>query len=299
MAYEGTASQGKLTSSYARINDVKMHYLEVGQGDPIVLLHGVPTSSYVWRNIIPYLSSLGTCIAPDLIGFGQSDKPSIDYSVSDHIAFFEEFVNVLNLKNITLIMHGFGSVIGLEYAMRHESNCKGIVIYEGFLRPLEDQDYSLPYQEQLITLQNANDMNDLNVSGASYVDLMLPQTIMREMSEAELDAYRHPFKDRGTDKPILQYLKELPNGVNKTRVDEVIAKYSKLLMKSKLPKLLLYSIPGFITTIATVMWAKEHLQNLEIVEIGEELHLAQESNPKIIGETISVWLQGLEHTTIT
>lgn len=293
MAYDRT-TQMKIPSRYVQINGSKMHYLEIGNGDPIVFLHGVPTSSYIWRNIIPYVSPLGTCIAPDLMGFGESDKPNIEYSLSDHILYFKKFMDALDLKNVTLVLHGWGSIIGLDYAMQNQSNCKGLVIYEGFLRKLENDDLSLPYQEQLIALQNADDMNDLNVSGASFVDLMLPQTIMREMSQAELENYRKPFKAKGADKPIRQYLRELPNGMSHNKVDEVITAYSEKLKKSNLPKLLLYSIPGFITSIATVMWAKENLPQLEIVEIGEELHLAQESNPKIIGETISIWLQGLE-----
>lgn len=113
-----------------------------------------------------------------------------------------------------------------------------------------------------------------------------------------MEVYRKPFTAKGSGKPILQYLKELPDGKDKSAIEKMIADYSKKLMKSKLPKLMLYSVPGFITTIATAMWAKDHLPNLEIVEIGEELHLAQESCPQLMGETISVWLQGVEQTHV-
>jgi haloalkane dehalogenase len=126
------------------------------------------------------------------------------------------------------------------------------------------------------------------------VDHILPQSVMRVLTNRELEAYRQPFMEKGSGKPILQYIKELPNGQGKSNVEKIIADYSKKLTKSKLPKLMLYSVPGFITTIATAMWAKENLPNLEIVDIGEELHLAQESYPQLIGETISVWLQGVE-----
>ncbi|RDI46069.1 haloalkane dehalogenase [Aquicella lusitana] len=280
-------------SKYVEVYGSRMHYIEAGSGNPILFLHGIPTSCYLWRNIIPHLSSLGRCIAPDLIGFGKSDKPDIKYTVVDHIKYVEKFIETLGLKHITLIMHGWGSVIGLDYAMRHEENCVGLVFYEAFLRSSNGDDISLPFQEQLISLQN-QPVDDFIVDGSAFVDRIIPQMVMRQLTEKEMNHYREPFVQEGSGKPIAQYLKELPRGNEKNEVEQLIASYSKKLTKSQLPKLMLYSVPGFVTTIATAMWAKEHLPNLEIVDIGEELHLAQESYPQLIGESISVWLQGVE-----
>ncbi len=286
----------KLTypSKYVEVYGSKMHFVEAGTGDAILFLHGIPTSCYLWRNIIPHLSSLGRCVAPDLIGFGQSDKPNIDYSIFDHIKYIEKLIELLGLKNITLIMHGWGSVIGLDYAMRHENNCKGLVFYEAFLRSLNGNDISLPFQEQLISLYDLENIADFVMNGPAFVDKIIPQGVMRTLTEEEMNHYRKPFMQEGAGKSIMQYLKELPKGDGKSKVDQLIADYSKKLTQSKLPKLLLYSVPGFITTIATIAWAKDHLLNLEIVDIGEELHLAQESYPNLFGETISIWLQGVE-----
>lgn len=294
MVNDRTSNKMKYASNYIDIYHAKMHYLEVGQGDPILFLHGIPTSSYIWRNIMPHLASLGRCIAPDLIGFGHSDKPDIEYSVFDHIKYLEKFIEVLNLKQITLIMHGWGSVIGFDYAMRHEKNCKGLVFYEAFLRSLNGNDVSLPYQAQVSALQDQDHLSAFDANGISYVDKIISQHAMQQLTQEVMSTYREPFAQPGSScKPILQYIKELPmNGQGK--VEELIVNYSKKLTKSKLPKLMLYSVPGFITTIATVMWAKEHLPNLEIIEVGEELHLALESYPALIGETISAWLQGIE-----
>lgn len=278
---------------YVEIDGAKMYYREEGEGDPILLLHGIPTSSYVWRKVIPHLAVLGRCIAPDLIGFGQSDKPNIDYSIFDHITYINRFIEALKLKNITLVMHGWGSIIGFDYAMRQEKNCKGLVFYEAFLRSFDNDDVSLPFQEQLLELNDPNSY-DLVTSGVTFIDQIIPQTIMGHLGEQEMNAYRAPFLAEGSSKPILQYLKEAPKGEGNTKIDKLIADYSIKLTQSDLPKLMLYSVPGFITTIATVMWAKEHLKNLEIVDLGEELHLAQESCPELMGETISVWLQGVE-----
>lgn len=283
-------------SKYIEVYGSKMHYLEAGSGSPIVFLHGIPTSCYLWRNVIPHLSSLGRCIAPDLIGCGWSDKPEIEYSVQDHIKYLDKFIETLNLKDVTLVMHGLGSIVGFDYAMRHEKNCKGLVFYEAFLKSLKGEGLSLPLQEQLIILQDKKSMDELSKNGAAFIDRMLPQDAIKHLTEEEMNNYRRPFASEGAAKPILQYLKELLKGEKGNKVEAIIANYSEKLTHSSLPKLLLYSVPGFITSMATVIWAKENLPKLEVADVGEELHLAQESCPKLMGETISVWLQGIEQS---
>lgn len=293
MAHERISDKFDYPSQYVEVDGAKMHYVEAGHGDPILFLHSIPMSAYVWRNIIPSLSSLGRCIAPDLIGFGKSDKPDIDYSLENHITFLNQFIEKLGLKKVTLVMHGWGSIIGFDYAMRHEKNCKGLVFYEAFLRSIDSTDVSLPFQEQLATLEDMENISDVVTNGVAFVDHILPQNAMRQLTNEEMNYYREPFTENGDSKPIVQYLKELPKGNGESVADKIIANYSAKLTQSNLPKLMLYSIPGFITTIATVMWAKENLKNLEIIDIGEELHLAQESSPKLMGDTISVWFQGI------
>lgn len=296
MVTEKISEKFSYTPHFVTINGSKMHYVEQGQGDPILFLHGIPTSSYVWRNVIPHLSPLGRCIAPDLMGLGQSEKPAIDYSISDHIQYIEKFIEALNLKNITLVMHGFGSIIGFDYAMRHENNCKGLVFYEAFLRALDDTDNSLPFHEQLAAWQEQETVSDLALDGTHFVDEVISQSVMRQLTETEMENYRRPFIEKGTAKPLSQYLKEVLHEDGTSRINQIISYYSEKLKQSTLPKLMLYSVPGFITTIATAMWAKENLPRLEIADIGEELHLAQESYPQLMAETISIWLQGIEQT---
>jgi haloalkane dehalogenase len=276
------------------VGDTKIHYIEEGEGDPILFIHGIPTSSYVWRNIIPHLKALGRCIAPDLIGFGKSSKPDIDYSLSDHCRYLAAFIEKLNLNKIILVVHGFGSIIGLNYAMKHPERFKGIVFYESYIRPQSKEDSSLPYEEQNYQLQTEENVYHTFMNGAEFIDRILPLGMIRPLSDEELKYYREPFLSSHSQKPLLQYLTELPQDDNKT--NQIIAAYSQQLMKSSLPKLMLYSVPGFITTIATVMWAKENLKNLQINEVGEALHYGQESNPTLIGESISVWIQSLEES---
>jgi haloalkane dehalogenase len=284
---EGLFEKMAFASKFVDVNGAKIHYLDQGSGDAILFLHGIPTSCYVWRNILPYLGNLGHCLAPDLPGFGHSDSPDIEYSIADYVNFLQQFIEKLNLKNITLVMHGFGTVIGLDYAMRHPENCKGLVFYEAFLNSLEGEYISLPFQEQVMEVENSPGIMS---NGAALIDLIIPQQVLNQLTEVEMDCYRQPFLNARTSKPILQYFSAL---TNKNALHKFVSGYSKKLSESQLPKLMLFSVPGFITTISTVIWAKENLPNLEIIDIGEELHLGQESNPEIMGEAISAWLQGI------
>ena len=295
MTTERISSKQPYPSKYVEIFGSKMHFIEEGEGDPILLLHGIPTSCYVWRNVIPHLATLGRCIAPDLIGLGQSDKPDIEYTVLDHIKYIEKFIETLNLKKVIIVMHGWGSVIGFDYGMRHEKNCKGLVFYEAFLRSKSlDEESSLPFLEQALDLKDPKNKREFLENGEAFIDKIIAPIVMRKLTDEEMNHYRKPFATEGASKPVLQYINELPTLEDETEVDKLITNYTKKLTHSTLPKLMMYSVPGFVTTIATVMWAKENLPNIEIVDIGEELHLAQESNPTLIGEAISVWLQSVE-----
>lgn len=291
MTTERIPAKFSYPEKYVDIDGVKMHYIESGEGMPILFLHGIPSSSYLWRNVIPHISKLGRCIALDLIGFGKSDKPDISYSVTDHIKYVEKFIEKLGLKSIVLVMHGFGSVIGFDYAMRHEKNCSGLVFYEAFLNSGSDDDISLPVQEQVLHWRNKF-MQSSNA--IDIVDELLAQSLMRPLTTEERNHYEQPFKESASIKALLTYLQELPVGTEKTPMDKIIKEYSHKLTQSTLPKLMMYSIPGFITTISTLMWAKETLPNIEIIDLGEELHLAQETSPELMGESVSIWLQGIE-----
>ncbi len=283
-----------IPSKFVEVHGSKMHYLQKGSGDPILFIHGMPTSSYLWRNIIPGLSDLGTCIAPDLIGMGQSDKPDIEYTAFDHIKYLEGFIKALDLKNITLVLHGWGSVMGFDYASRFENNIKGLAFYESHIRPNVEWDMlSLPVQ-QLATL--------LNRPGASYqaivehnylIKKLLPHGVLRKLTDVELAFYAKPFQTKESRKPLWQYILELPLGANEGEVVELIGRYSQWLTQSTSPKLLMYAMPGFTTTIETVQWAKNNLPNITVVELPDALHFAQESIPQLFAEELRAWYLSL------
>jgi len=288
------------SSNYIDVLGSKMHYIKEGEGDPVLFLHGIPTSNYVWRNVIPHLSKHACCIAPDLIGMGKSDKPDIQYSVFDHIRYLEKFIEALQLKNITFVLHGWGSVIGLAYAMQHEKNVKAISFFESHIRPVSHwQELALPIQEILVKLQQSKALPDHALEQEHLIEKYFASSVMRRLSETELAHYKAPFKDPEHRQPLVQYLREYPTGQGEKNVFDLICDYSKKLMHSKLPKLMLYAVPGFNTTVETVSWAAENLKNLALVDLGEALHCPQESQPEQVGQEIANWYSGLSTEAVS
>lgn len=287
---EAALSAFDSASHFIEVNASTIHYVESGSGNPLVFLHGMPTHSYLWRNIIPALSDSARCIAPDLIGMGRSGKPDIAYTIFDHIDYFDAFMEAMDLKDVTLVLHGWGSVVGFDYARRHPDTVKGIAFSESHVRPITDWDMlSLPVQ-QLATLLKRDDVSYRAVVEKNYlVNRLLPNGVLRSLSAEELDRYREPFPTEASRKPLWQYVQDLPLGEVETPVVELIRAYSEWLTETDKPKLMLYSIPGFITTIATVQWAKEHLSNLSLVELNDALHFAQESIPGPFREALREW----------
>ena len=281
-------------SNYIDVFGAKIHYIDEGEGDPILFLHGIPTSSYLWRNVIPHVCPCGRCIAPDLIGMGKSDKLDIPYRVFDHIKYMEGFIEALNLKNVTLVLHGWGSVIGFDYAMRHPDNIKGLAFLEAYLRSESSNVLSLSMQQMHELLCSPCKAYEFIVHSDHFVEKILSSGSLRRLTDKELCCYKEPFSTPELRRLLCRYLQDFPIcSVNKDVV-QLICDYSERLMESTLPKLMLYGFPGFHTTIDAVQWAKEHLDKLTIVDIGDALHYAQESNPEEVGQSIAEWYQGIE-----
>ncbi len=278
-------------SKYLNVNNSKLHYIEQGKGDPILFLHGVPTNNYLWRNIIPPLSQFGHCIAPDLIGMGKSDKPDIGYRITDHINYIRAFIEKLDLKNLTLVMHGWGSVIGFALAKELANRVKAVAFYESYIGPIDDEHLSLPVKQLAATFPDPHYRAAAVQQDDKLIDKFFRAASLRRLTEEELAYYRAPFIDPAARKPILQYIEELPliNGPNE--VLDLIRDYTAYLEKSKIPKLMIYTVPGFITTIRTVVWCREHLSNITLADLHEGLHLIQEYNPEAFSQALIDWYQ--------
>ncbi len=287
-------TQTGIESQYVSVLGSKMHYLRVGQGDPMVFIHGVPTYSYLWRNILPGMSEFADCIAPDLIGMGQSDKPDIEYRIFDHIKYFDAFVDALDLKNITLVLHGWGSLVGFDYARRHEKNIKGIAFYESHVRPTTEWEMlSLPVQQLASLLARPGASYRAIVKQNYLINKLLPKSMMHDLTAEELAAYQSPYLTPESRKPLWQYIKDVPLGKGPDDVVALIDEYSKWLQSTKIPKLMMYAIPGFITTVDTIKWARDHLTHLSLVGLDDALHFAQESIPKIFTQNLKEWHENL------
>lgn len=284
----------ELSSHYIDILGSKIHYLEAGLGDPILFIHGMPTSSYLWRKVIPFVSGEARCIAPDLIGMGKSDKPDIEYRIFDHIRYIDNFIEKMDLKNITLVLHGWGSLVGFDIASRHPEKIKGLVFYESYIRPENDwKMLSLPVQQFASLLARPGASYRAIVKQNYLVDKLLPSGIIRQLSEEEMEVYRAPFRTPESRKPLWQYVQDLPIGNGPSDVSDLILAYSNWLCETPIPKLMFYAVPGFITTMDAVQWAKTHFKNLKLESIDDALHFGQEVYPELFGMKLEQWYRNL------
>ncbi len=276
-------------SKYLEVFGSKMHYIDEGKGDPILFLHGNPTSNYLWRNIIPYLTPHARVIAPDLIGMGKSDKPDLPYRTADQSKYLEEFIRKLGLSNITLVLHDWGSGLGFHYGMRHEDNLKGIAFMESMVKPLEWSDLSFSNRVGFRLFRTPGIgwfmISVMNV----FMKQFMAQGIVRDLSAEEKAHYNAPFKSIRSRKPIRQFPRDVPIGGQPADVHDMISNYSKKLQESDLPKLLFAASPGVLINSSDLQWIKKNFKNLEVVDIGEGIHFVQEDNPHLIGEELEKW----------
>ena len=282
------------SSNRVEVHGSPMHYIEAGTGDPIVFLHGNPTSSYLWRNVIPHLAPLGHCIAPDLVGMGRSGKPDIEYRFFDHVRYIDGFVDALGLQDITLVIHDWGSALGFHYAMRHEKNVKAIAFLEAILMPLPDwQAFPAEMQEMFRAFRSPDVGWDLIVNQNVFIERILPGAILRKLTEEEMNRYREPFLEPKSRKPIWKWPNEIPIAGEPADVTAAVNDYNAKLRRSDLPKLLLYATPGAVITAPLVDWCRKNLKRLTVVNVGDGIHYLQEDHPHEIGTAIGDWYAAL------
>jgi haloalkane dehalogenase len=284
-------------SKFTKVKNAKIHYIEAGKGDnSIVFLHGVPSSSYMWRNIIPVLSDKAHCIAPDLIGMGKSDKPNIQYTFLEHIQYFEDFIKSLNLRNITLVVHGLlGSAIGFNYAMQHKDNIKAIAFYEAYVRPVKNFNMlSLPIQHLLHLVIKKPAIGYKAVMENNYlINKLLPLSTLHKLTDEEINNYKQPFLSISDRKPLWQYIQDFFVAKNNQQLLNYVTEYSEKLKQSPIPKLMLYTVPGFVTTMDCVKWSQDNLPNLQTADLEEGLYLAPESNPLLFSQILLDWYENI------
>ncbi|NER78813.1 MAG: haloalkane dehalogenase [Leptolyngbya sp. SIO1D8] len=275
-------------------------YVEAGEGDPILFLHGQPTSSYLWRNIMPHLEDQGRVIAPDNIGFGQSDQPELDYTFGDHYRYLDAFIKQLDLKNVTLVVHDWGSGLGLHYARLNPDNVKAIVTMEAIIAPLipAESYEALPTElgNFFRMVRDPENGRKLLIEDNFFVEGALPGFIVRPLAEEAHDVYRAPFPTEASRIQVNQWPNEMPIGRQPQETHDIVTAYNAWLEETEIPWLFLYATPGALNPPETAEYWAARAQNIETVYIGAGLHYVQEDQPYAIGRAISDWYRRINQS---
>jgi haloalkane dehalogenase len=275
--------------SDVRVLDSTIAYRESGSGDPIVFLHGNPTSSYLWRNVVPRLESEGRCLAPDLIGMGRSGKPAIDYCFADHARYLDAWFDALDLRRVTLVIHDWGSALGFDWARRHADRVAGIAFMEAIVRPLAWDEWPEASRELFRSFRTPGIGEKLIFEKNVFLERVLPGSIQRQLTDEEMDAYREPFRDPASRRPMWRWPNQIPLDGEPAEVVDVVAHYARWLGESDVPKLLLTFEPGILIRAPMVAWCREHIRRLEVQPIGPGSHFVQEDHPEAIGDAVKAW----------
>ncbi|MFT7647025.1 MAG: haloalkane dehalogenase [Candidatus Poriferisodalaceae bacterium] len=288
-------SSATLAKKYATVNGKQMAYHEAGEGESVVFLHGNPTSSYLWRNIIPHVSGMARCIAPDLIGQGDSDKlddtgPD-SYRFVEHREYLDGLLDQLNLgDNITLVIHDWGSALGFDWAHRHPDRVKGIVYMEAIVRPLAWDEF--PADAAGMFKGFRSDAGEDMVIGKNlFVEGVLPGSVIRDLTDDEMTEYRRPFIEAEHRRPTLTWPRQIPIDGEPADVHEIAGSYGAWLTTSEVPKLFVNAEPGALIRGVVREYCRSLPNQTEITVAGS--HFIQEDSPHEIGEAIAAWLPTL------
>lgn len=278
------------------VNGKTMSYVEMGEGDPIVFQHGNPTSSYLWRNVMPHLQDQGRCIAIDLIGMGDSDKLDDSgpdsYTLMEHQEYFDGALEALGVKEkVTFVIHDWGSALGFDWSNRHRDAVMGIAYMEAIVKPMTwdtwpeaaravFEGFRSPAGEEMVLEKNI------------FVETVLPGSVLRKLSEEEMEVYRRPFANSGEDRrPTLTWPRQIPLSGEPADVVELVQAYADWLLESDVPKLFINAEPGAILTGQQREFCRSWPNQQEVTVPGN--HFLQEDSPDEIGQAVAQWRKQL------
>jgi haloalkane dehalogenase len=276
-----------------RVLDTVMSYVDTGLGDPIVFLHGNPTSSFLWRNIIPYVEECGRCLAPDLVGMGQSGKsPTRAYRFIDHARYLDAWFDVLHLnRNIVLVLHDWGSALGFYWAFRHLSQVQAIVYMESIVQPRRWDDFPNGRDAMFRALRSEQGEH-MVIDENFFIEVVLPKSVIRKLSDEEMAAYRAPFRDREARLPMLLWPRELPIEGAPADVVQIVERYGEWLAGSEqLPKLFINADPGAQIVGRIREFCRGWPNQREVTVPG--IHFIQEDSADEIGAAIREFVGSL------
>jgi haloalkane dehalogenase len=272
--------------------DSTMAYREAGDREaPVALfLHGNPTSSYIWRDILPLVSPVAHCIAPDLIGFGQSGKPEIEYRFADHVRYLDAFLEDAGITSAFVVAHDWGSGLAFELAARRPEFIRGLAFME-FIRPMPTwSDFHPDQIETFKKFRTPGIGEEMILQGNAFVEGVLPAATARKLTEDEMSVYRAPFSTPESRRPTLRFPQELPIAGQPADVYSTIEKAHRALAQSIYPKLLFVGDPGALVSPAFAASFAKGLKNCRTVQLSSGLHYVQEDHPDVIGANIKEWL---------
>jgi haloalkane dehalogenase len=276
-----------------RVLDTELAYVNTGQGKPVVFLHGNPTSSYLWRNIIPHVAGTHRCLAPDLVGMGESGRaPGSTYRFVDHARYLDAWFDALGLTGgVTLVVHDWGSALGFHWARRHPDAVRALVYMEAIVRPLTWTEWPEPARKVFQAMRSpAGD--EMVLQKNVFVERILPASVLRGLTEAEMTVYRKPYREPGESRrPTLTWPRQIPIDGEPADVVAIVEDYARFLAKSPVPKLFVNAEPGVILTGAQRDFCRTWPNQDEITVRGS--HFVQEDSPREIGEALAAFLSRL------
>lgn len=287
------ASSSRYETKICNVNDRDLAYVEVGSGDPILFLHGNPTSSYLWRNVIPYVENVGRCIAPDLIGMGKSDKIENSgpgsYRFVEHREYLDGFLKKLGIEdNVCFVLHDWGSALGFDWAKRHRDGVRGIAYMEALVCPVAWDDWPKAARS---VFQGFRSMagEAMILDDNLFVEKVLPASILRKISIEEMEVYRRPYLEPGEGRrPMLTWPREIPINGNPHDVVEIVTEYGQWLVECEVPKLFINAEPGAILVGRQREFCRTWTNQTEVTVRGS--HFLQEDSPGEIGQALADWL---------
>ena len=274
--------------------DTEMSYVDVGEGDPIVFLHGNPTSSYLWRNIIPHVSDIGRCLAPDLVGMGQSGKsPTYSYRFVDHARYLDAWFDAMKLSKAILVVHDWGSALGFHRAYRHPDQIAAIAYMEAVVKPLSWEDFGEAGGAFRALRSSAGE--HLVLDQNFFVESVLPGAIIRSLSEEEMAAYRAPFAELEARLPTLIWPRQASIDGQPEDVTSIVRAYSQWLSQSEMPKLFVAGEPGAVISAgsANQRFCRTWKNQREVTVKGR--HFLQEDSPDEIGAALRQFVIETRH----
>lgn len=278
------------------VNGKRMAYVEMGDGDPIIFQHGNPTSSYLWRNIMPELAGHGRCIAVDLIGMGDSDKlddagPDSYRYVEHRDYLFAAWERLGLTENVTFVIHDWGSALGFDWARQHPDKVRGIAYMEGIVKPIGWEDWPeaiRPLFQGFRSEAGESMVLEKNV----FVERVLPGSVLRELTETEMAVYRRPYESAGESRrPTLTWPRQIPLDGEPADVHAIVAAYADWLVQSTVPKLFVNAEPGAILTGSQREFCRRFPNQSEVTVAGS--HFIQEDSPTEIAAAIRAWLDAM------